>query len=137
MTDQAEYTGFYQRLYRPAVPKLWWLRRRSYLFFVTRELSSLFVAWFVVFLLVGVHAVARGEQQYRRFLAWSAQPWMLMVNVVALLFVVLHAVTWFNLAPRAMVLRLRGRRVPGIWVAAANYVLWALASAALAWVILG
>jgi fumarate reductase subunit C len=137
MTGQSEYTGFYQRLYRPRVPILWWLRRRSYLFFVTRELSSVSVAWAVVFTLMAVHAVTQGEQQYRRFLTWTAQPWVLLVNAVALLFAVFHAVTWFNLAPRAMVVRLRGRRVPAAWIAGINYALWALVSAVTAWVILG
>jgi fumarate reductase subunit C len=136
MTGQSEYTGFYQHLYRPPVSKVWWLRRRSYLVFVIRELSSVFVAWFVVFTLVGVHAVAQGEQQYRQFLAWSAQPWVLMINVVALAFVVFHAVTWFKLAPTALILRLRGRRVPAVWVTALNYVFWALASAVTAWALL-
>ena len=32
--------------------------------------------------------------------------------MVALAFVLLHAITWFNLTPQAMVVRLRGRRVP-------------------------
>jgi fumarate reductase subunit C len=137
VTEQPEYTGFYQHLYRPRVAIFWWLRRRSYLLFVIRELSSVFVAWFVVFMLVGVHAVAQGERQYRQFLAWSAQPWVLTTNVVALAFVVFHAVTWFNLAPKAIVPRLRGRRVPAGWVAAVNYAIWALASAVTAWVILG
>jgi fumarate reductase subunit C len=136
MTEQPEYTGFYQRLYRPPVPTLWWLRRRSYLAFVTRELSSVFVAWSVVFTLLLVHAVASGEQPYRRFLAWSARPWVLIVNAVALAFVVFHAVTWFNVAPQALVLRLRGRRVPPVLVAGLHYGLWALVSAVTAWVIL-
>ena len=136
MTGQTGYTEFRQRLYQPRVPLLWWLRRRSYLFFVVRELSSVFVAWSVVFMLVAVHAVARGPDEYRRFLAWSAQPWVLVLNVVALLFVVFHAVTWFNLAPQAIVVHVRGRRVPAIVIAAMHYVLWALASAVAAWVIL-
>jgi fumarate reductase subunit C len=86
---------------------------------------------------MAVHAVTQGEQQYRRFLTWTAQPWVLLVNAVALLFAVFHAVTWFNLAPRAMVVRLRGRRVPAAWIAGINYALWALVSAVTAWVILG
>ena len=46
------------------------------------------------------------------FLDWSGQPVVLALNVVALAFVLLHAVTWFNLAPQAIVVRMRGRRVP-------------------------
>jgi fumarate reductase subunit C len=130
------YTGFYQHLYRPRVPILWWVRRRSYLLFVLRELSSVFVAWSVVYTLLLVHAVTAGERSYRGFLAWSARPEVLAVNVVALLFVLFHAVTWFALASRAVVVRLRGRRVPGLWIVAANYALWAVASVVTAWLVL-
>jgi fumarate reductase subunit C len=130
------YTGFHQRLYRRPVRLSWWLRRWSYLVFVLRELSSLFVAWSVGFTLVAVYAVAAGEAQYRRFLVWTAQSWVIAVDAVALLFLVFHAVTWFNLAPRAMAPRLRGRPVPARWVAGANYVLWALVSAVVAGLIL-
>ena len=45
------------RPYRPRVSRFWWLRRRSYLLFVLRELSSVFVAWFVVYLLLLVENV--------------------------------------------------------------------------------
>ena len=52
------------------------------------------MAWFVVFLLLLVNAVAQGPEDYRRFLDWSATPGMLLLNVVALCFILLHAVTW-------------------------------------------
>jgi len=137
MSENVEYGGFYARWYRPRISRLWWLRRRSYLVFVLRELSSVFVAWFVVFLLLLVRAVAAGEREYQRFLDFSANPWILALNLVALVFVVFHAVTWFRLAPQAMVVRLRGRRVPGAWILTLHYLAWAVVSAVMAWVILG
>jgi len=48
----------------------------------------------------------------------------------------LHTITWFNLAPRAMPIRLGGKRVPEVLVAAPNYVLWMVASAVIAWFVL-
>lgn len=122
--------------YRPPVSLFWWLRRRSYLVFVLRELSSVFVAWFVVYLLLLVNAVSSGHDAYQRFLDWSASPWVIAGNVIAFAFVVLHAVTWFNLAPRAMVVRLFGRRVPPGVILAVHYLAWAVISAAVVWVIL-
>jgi len=50
--------------------------------------------------------------------------WVLVLNIVALLFVVLHAVTWFAVAPDAMVLKARGRRVPRHQIIAAHYAVW-------------
>ena len=133
----ANYTEFHPRWYRPRMPVFWWVGRRSYLIFVLRELSSVFVAWSVVFLLLLVHAVSQGGKQYQQFLNLSSNPWMLALNVVTLAFVVFHALTWFNLAPRAMVVRLRGKRVPRSRIAGAHYVGWALLSALVAWLILG
>ena len=125
------------RLYRPPVSRFWWLHRRSYLLFVLRELSSVFVAWFVVYLLLLVDAVHAGSDSYQRFLQWSSNPWMLVLNFVALAFVLLHAITWFNLAPKAIVIRIRGRRLPPRSVAAAHFAAWAVASAVVAWIVLG
>jgi len=114
----------------------WWARRRSYLIFVLRELSSIFTAWSVVFLLLLVHAVSEGGRQYRQFLNLSSSPWMLTLNVITLGFLVFHAITWFNLAPQAMVVRLRGNRVPRSAITGAHYAAWALLSALVAWLIL-
>jgi fumarate reductase subunit C len=131
------YTEFHPRWYRPRMPVFWWVGRRSYLVFVLRELSSVFVAWSVVFLLLLVHAVGQGSTEYQRFLDRSGAPWMLALNAVALAFVMFHAITWFKLAPQAMVVRIRGKRVPRSWIASAHYAGWALLSALAAWLILG
>ena len=130
------YTEFHPRWHRPRMPVFWWVSRRSYLVFVIRELSSVFVAWSVVFLLLLVHAVSQGGQQYQQFRSLSSNPWMMALNVIALAFLVFHAITWFNLAPQAMVVRIRGKRVPRSWIASAHYVGWALLSALAAWLIM-
>ena len=124
------------RLYRKPISTFWWLRRRSYFVFVLRELSSVFVAWFVVYLLFLVNAVSSGTAEYERFLNWSAGPWVLALNAITLVFVLLHAVTWFNLAPRAIVVRVRSWRVPPVLILALHYLLWGLLSAIVVWVVL-
>ena len=131
------YTEFHPRWHRPRMPVFWWVGRRSYLIFVIRELSSVFVAWSVVFLLLLVHAVGQGGKEYQQFLDRSSEPWMLALNVIALAFLVFHAITWFNLAPQAIVIRLRGKRVPRPWIVGAHFAGWALLSALTAWLILG
>ena len=121
--------------YRQPVSLFWWTRRRSYLLFVLRELSSVAVAWFVVHLLLLVTAVHRGPVAYREFLDWSATPLVLVVSLVALAFVVLHAVTWFNLAPKALVVRVQGRQVPPRMIAAGHFGAWFVVSAVVAFVL--
>ncbi|WP_063040048.1 fumarate reductase [Nocardia pseudovaccinii] len=114
------------RLYRTPISRFWWVRRRSYLIFVLRELSSLFVAWFVVYLLLLDNAVSSGSEEYQRFLNWSSGPGVLALNLIALLFVLMHTVTWFNLAPKAMVVRVRSRPVAPVVILGLHYLLWAL-----------
>jgi fumarate reductase subunit C len=137
MSDRPAYTEFHPRWHRTRVSTYWWLKKRSYLAFILREVSSLFVAWFVVFLLLLVYAVTRGPDAYEQFLSWARNPWVLGLNLVSLFFVVYHAVTWFQLAPQAMVVHLRGKRVPGAWVTASQFVAWGLVSLLVAWLILG
>ncbi len=122
--------------YQRPLALFWWLERRSYLLFVLRELSSVFVAWFVVYLLLLVKAVSDGAASYQDFLDWSGQWWMIAINVIAMLFILLHAITWFGLAPRAMVVKVRGRRLPPAQVVAVHYLAWLLLSAIVAWLVL-
>src|SRR5215217_1644280 len=60
--------------YRQPVSRLWWLKKRTYFLFVMRELSSIFVAWFSVFLMIMVFSIGRGEASYQKFLNWAASP---------------------------------------------------------------
>ncbi len=123
------------RLYRPRISTWWWTRKRSYFLFVMRELSSIFVAWFVVYLLLLVYAVGRGEAAYRSFLDWASSPWVTVLNLVALVFVLLHTVTWFNLTPQAMAVRVAGRTVPSVHVVAGQYAGLVVVSAFVLWLV--
>jgi len=123
------------RYYRRRMPLLWWTRRRSYALFMARELSSLFVGLFIVELLLLVRAVARGATAYNAFLDAMARPAVIVLNLVALAFVLLHAVTFANLTPRAMIVRVRGRRVPPRAVLASVYLGWLVVSVLLTWLV--
>jgi fumarate reductase subunit C len=122
-------------LYRRPVSVWWWTRKRTYFMFVMRELSSLFIAWLVVYLLLFIRAVGRGEAAYDDFLDWASSPVLVVVNVIAFAFVVLHTVTWFSLTPQAMVVSLRGRRVPAAAILGAQYAGLAVVSAFVFWLV--
>ena len=123
------------RAYRRTLSTWWWVRKPSYFMFVMRELSSIFVAWFVLYLLLLVAAVGRGDAAYQDFLDFAAHPIVVVVNVVALAFVVLHTVTWFSLTPKAMAARVRGRPVPPAAVIASQYVGLVAVSAFVVWLV--
>lgn len=121
----------------PRVSTFWWLGKGSYFAFILRELSCLFVAWFVVYLLLLVRAVSQGDAAYQQLLAWSATPLILFVNLVGLLSLVFHAVTFFAAAPRAMIVKVGQNPVPGSLVLAGHYAGWVAVSAVVAWLLLG
>lgn len=131
------YTLFHPRWYRRRVSVWWWLQNRSYAFFVLRELTSVSVAFFAVVLLWQLRALVDGPEAYARFLTRLETPLLLVLNGLALLFVLFHAITWFNLAPKAMVLRLGGKRVPDWIIAGLNYLAWLFVSGAVTWVLVG
>ena len=121
--------------WRRPISTWWWLRKRTYFVFVMRELSSIFIAWFVVFLLVLVSAVGKGASAYDDFLDWAASPGIVTLNVVGLAFVVLHTITWFALTPQAMVVRVRDRRVRPVEIIVGQYVGLAAVSAFVVWLV--
>jgi len=136
MSAGPHYTLYHPRWYRRRVSVWWWLQNRSYAGFVLRELTSIFVAFFALVSLWQLRALIQGPEAYAHFLARLKTPLFLALDGVAFVFVVFHAVTWFNLAPTAMVVRLRGQRVPDWIIAALNYVAWLVLSAAVAWILL-
>jgi fumarate reductase subunit C len=109
------------RQYRPRISTWWWTRKRSYTVFVLRVLSSVFIAWFVVFLVLLVYAIGQSEAAYRNFLDWASAPWVIALNVLSLVFVLLHTVTWFALTPQAMEVRIDDWKVPGFHILAGQY----------------
>lgn len=133
MSTSPAYSRHHPRWLRRRVSTYWWLARPSYFLFILRELSSVFVAWTVILLLMVVAALGDGREAYQQLLARLSAPGFLVLNLVALGFLVLHAVTWFILAPQAMAVRAGGRRVPGQVIAGAHFAAWAAVSALVAW----
>jgi fumarate reductase subunit C len=137
VSNRPAYTEFHPRWYRRPISTWWWLEKRTYLTFILRELSSIFVAWFVLFMLLLVRAIGQGDAEYQRFLDRVDHPLVVMVNLVALAFVTFHVITWFNLTPQAMVVRAAGRRVRPTWIMLSQYAAWLIASAFVLWLLVG
>lgn len=136
MKETPASTAYPPKRYRKRVSTYWWAWQPSYLKFILRELSSLPVAYAVVLILLHLRALTHGPEAYGAFQAWLQRPVVIVLNVVAFFFVLLHTITWFNLAPRALVVRVRGHRVPDRLIAASNYGAWLVVSVVVAWRIL-
>ena len=78
----------------------------------------------------------QGDAAYQQLLAWSATAPILLLNIVSLLFVIFHTVTFFDAAPQAMVVKVGPTSVPGSLVLAGHYAGWVAASAVVCWLLL-
>ena len=119
------------------MPATWWLKRSPYLLFMIRELTSVFVAAYVVIFLVMIRRLNEGQAAYEAFLASLESPVAIVFHMVALAFALFHTITWFHLTPKAMAVRIGEERVKPALIIAPNYVAWAVLSAIVAWFILG
>jgi fumarate reductase subunit C len=92
--------------------------------FMVRELTSLFVAGYAVFLIMLVSKM----KDPTAFAEELSCPAALIFQVIALPFVIFHSVTWFNLTPKAIVLFRGEERVNPVVIAGSHYALWVMVS---------
>ncbi|HUI41029.1 MAG TPA: fumarate reductase subunit C, partial [Terriglobia bacterium] len=81
-------TEYLPKTFRTRMSTYWWLDRWPYLKFILRELSSVFVAWFVIVTLLEINALRRGPASYLGFQAWLRNPFVVTMNALSLLFVI-------------------------------------------------
>lgn len=121
--------------YRRAMPSTWWLRNRAYFLFMVRELTSVPIAAYLIVLLVMLNRLAAGREAYEAYLRFLATPGMVAFHLLALAAVLFHAVTWINITPKVLVVRVGENRVPPALVAGVNYAAWVVASILIAWIL--
>ena len=137
MKSNPAYQEFHPQWYRTRVSPYWWLLQWSHAKFMLRELSSVFVAYFIVITLMQVHALGQGRAEHAACQEFMTHPLVVLVNIVALLFLLLHTFTWFHITARALILRVGGKRVPDPLIIAPHYVAWVVLSGVVAWFVLG
>ena len=116
--------------------KAWFLKRWPYRLFVLRELSAVFLAVYMVLLLVLVMKVHDGKHQFSAFAGTLKSTGWIIFTIVAFVFAQLHTATWFQAVPKALPLRRGENRVSPQLLIAAHYVAMLVASAALLIIVL-
>ncbi len=133
MSANPDHTPYHPRWHRVAMPIFWWVRRWIHARFILRELTSMFVAGYALVYLLQIRALGAGPEAYDRFLQMLQSPLSIALHGISLIFVLYHSITWFNLAPRALSLRLGSVRVPDWVISGSSFVGWIGLSAALIW----
>lgn len=131
-----KYRPYYPRWYRKRVPIFWWLRKRSYALFIARELTSVFVVYSVAVIVALVLIMNQGELAWVKAMNWLANPIVITVHVLVLFIILFHTITWLNLAPMAIVVKLGDRKVPPAAVLIGHYGAWFACSAMVAWLLI-
>ena len=93
-----------------------------------RELSSVFIALFLLVYLVQIYQLTRGPDAYIAFTQKLNSPGWILFHVMALLFAVYHSVTWFQSSAVVLPVRLGERVVPRQTVTALHIAAWVVVS---------
>jgi len=117
-----------RRPYVRPVKSGWWLGQRRYLLYMIRELTSLFIGLYCALMVVGIFRLGQGKAAWDSFLAALSSPPGIVFQLICLAFAIYHSVTWFDLTPKAMPLRLKAEPVPPKTIVAFHYGAWALVS---------
>jgi len=123
--------------YHRPVSNTWWLKRKPYILFMIRELTSVFVAGYCIFLLVLVYKLTQGAEAYDNLMAILKSPSSVALHLVTLSFVLYHTITWFNLTPKILVLYRGEERIPQGLVAGVFYAGWVVVSIIIVCLVLG
>ncbi len=124
------------KLYRKHINIFWWANRWIHVKFIARELTSVCVAVYVIVLLFYVRAILNGPEALENFASMMRSPLVMGLHVFILGGLLFHSITWFNLAPKALVIKVGEKNIPGVVIALMNYAGWIVISLALAWLII-
>ncbi len=109
---------------RPYVRSMdgWWRRDPFFVRYMIREASAVFLSAYVLILLWGLAALARGQAAYEAWQTALAHPVSVLFHLVAFALVSYHAYTWWKVSPKTMpTVRLRGREIPQPAIAAGGW----------------
>ncbi|MGV7962917.1 fumarate reductase subunit FrdC [Photorhabdus tasmaniensis] len=89
----------------------WWQKLGFYRFYILRESTAVMTVWFSILLIYGVFALKGGTQSWDGFVTFLQNPVILLINIVTLLGALLHTKTWFELAPKAANIVIKGEKM--------------------------
>jgi len=122
-----------RKLYREGIKSTWWLKKKSYFFFMMRELTSVFVAAFVLLYAYELFLLSKGPQVYELFQESLRRPLFILFYVVAFLFALFHTFTWFGVLSKVQVVRIGKWTAPAALVTGSALVGWVVVSIGVGW----
>ena len=120
--------------YQTPLPWSWFMQRRGYRRFMAREATSVFLAVYLVYLIVWMYRLGQGPEGFAVAIDGSRHPLTVTMHVVALMAALFHSITWFNLTPKIMPMYIGEDRIPDLWSAILmGYLPWTVLSVIILW----
>ena len=133
MPENHNYLKYHPKWHRTPIPIFWWFQKWVYIKFISRELTSIAVAFFAIVLLFHVRALIEGPQAYSDLTEILNTPVSVILHSIALIMVLYHSLTWFSLAPKALVVKFGKWRIPDRVIIGLNLFAWILISFLIGW----
>lgn len=108
--------------YVPPMPATWWKKLGFYRFYMLREGTAIPTVWFSLLLIYGLFSLKHGAQEWAGFVDFLQNPIVIILNIITLAAALLHTKTWFELAPKAANVIIKGDKmgpgpvIKGLWV---------------------
>ncbi len=110
------------------MPATWWLKKPAYTWFMIRDVTSVFIAGYCIFLMVLMYKAGKAPDAFAEFYTAIKSPLSVVLQLIALVFAVYHSITFFNLTPRVMVVFRGEEKLPESLIAGVHYVAWGVVS---------
>ncbi|WP_028864155.1 fumarate reductase [Psychromonas aquimarina] len=107
--------------YKRELPTDWWLKHAFYTKYMIREGSSVLITLYSLILAWGVLRLSQGEAAFNGWLEALQSPFSIFIHLLALALALYHTITWFSLAPKAVDLWLKGKRLEDKVIVAGHY----------------
>ncbi len=107
--------------YKRELPTDWWLKHAFYTKYMIREGSSIFITLYSLILAWGVFRLSLGEAAFNGWLEALQSPVSIIIHLLALALALYHTITWFSLAPKAVDLWLKGKKLDDKVIVAGHY----------------
>jgi fumarate reductase subunit C len=115
----------------------WWAHNRRYLLFMLREAGGSLSAVYGILLLGLLIMYNMGAASYANYLAFLQTPAMLVVQGIILVFVLIHAITWFYLIGKSQAAMSAYRAPPWTRIFGLMIVIFLAASAGVLFLVFG
>ena len=107
--------------YTRELPNDWWMKQLFYTKYMIREGSSVFITLYSLILAWGVLRLSQGEVAFNTWMQALQNPFAIILHLMALALALYHTITWFSLAPKAVDLWIKGKRLDDKVIVSGHY----------------